>query len=235
VPVTAVSDSVLARGSIEWPRRLPDVVVTPILPGMVERERDLDRLLTFVDAIVAIAITLLVLPLVDVAGELDGASVTDVLAEHSAELFGFLLSFAVIAQLWTSHHQIVSGSVRQGRWMVRLTLAWALTIVFLPFPTELVAEAPDEAATKVLYIGTMAASSAILALIALVLSRNSSLRDTDEGPEPLVAAGSSLAFLAALAVSVMVPATGYWPLLLLVLTNPLVNRYRAGRLRTRTR
>jgi len=28
-----------------------------------ERERDLDRLLTFVDAIVAIAITLLVLPL----------------------------------------------------------------------------------------------------------------------------------------------------------------------------
>jgi hypothetical protein len=34
--------------------------------------------------------------------------------------------------------------------------AWALTIVFLPFPTSLVAEAPDDRLTKTLYIGTMA-------------------------------------------------------------------------------
>ena len=33
-----------------------------------ERSRDLERLITFVDAIVAIAITLLVLPLAELAG-----------------------------------------------------------------------------------------------------------------------------------------------------------------------
>jgi uncharacterized membrane protein len=204
-----------------------------MLASMAERTRDLDRLLTFVDAIVAIAITLLVLPLVDVAGQVDDAPVADLLTEHSAELLGFFLSFAVIAQLWTSHHRIVQGQVRQGRGMVWLTLAWALTIVFLPFPTELVAEASNEPATKVLYMGTMATSSAILALIALVLSHDPGLSDTDERPDPLVAAATSLAFLIALAVSVAVPATSYWPLLLLLLTDPVVNRYRATKTRTR--
>jgi uncharacterized membrane protein len=194
---------------------------------MAQRARDLDRLLTFVDAIVAIAITLLVLPLVDVAGELGDGPVTDLLGEHSAELYGFFLSFVVIAQLWGSHHRIVSGLVRQGRWVVLLTLTWALTIVFLPFPTALVAEASQEVATKVLYMGTMATSSALLALIALVVRYDPDLSDTDERPDPLVAAVTSLAFVIALAVSISVPATSYWPLLLLLLTDPVVNRYRA--------
>jgi uncharacterized membrane protein len=194
---------------------------------MAQRARDLDRLLTFVDAIVAIAITLLVLPLVDVAGQLGDGPVTDLLGEHSAELYGFFLSFVVIAQLWGSHHRIVSGLVRQGRWVVLLTLMWALTIVFLPFPTALVAEASQEVATKVLYMGTMATSSALLALIALVVRYDPDLSDTDERPDPLVAAVTSLAFVIALAVSISVPATSYWPLLLLLLTDPVVNRYRA--------
>lgn len=44
------------------------------------RARDLERVLTFVDAVVAIAMTLLVLPLVDVAGALTGGdSVTQLL------------------------------------------------------------------------------------------------------------------------------------------------------------
>ena len=38
---------------------------------MAERHRDLDRLLTFVDAVVAIAITLLVLPLAEGGGEVE--------------------------------------------------------------------------------------------------------------------------------------------------------------------
>ena len=37
----------------------------------IERERDLDRFLTFIDAIVAIAITLLVLPLVELTADID--------------------------------------------------------------------------------------------------------------------------------------------------------------------
>ena len=197
--------------------------------GMRERERDLDRLLTFVDAVVAIAITLLVLPLADIAGEVGAGTVSDLLSEHTAEIFGFLLSFLVIARLWLTHHEIVSGLVRQDRSIVNLMLAWALTIVFLPFPTALVAEAPDDAATKVLYMGTMAASSAVLAAIAWVIRRRPDARDTETAPDPSIAAASVVAFLAALTISVAVPATSYWPLLLLLLAEPVARRIHTAR------
>ena len=56
-------------------------------------ERGLDRLITFVDAVVAIAITLLVLPLVEVLGarprDMDLAAV---LAEDAAQFGAFLVS-----------------------------------------------------------------------------------------------------------------------------------------------
>jgi uncharacterized membrane protein len=64
------------------------------------RIRDLDRVLTFVDAIVAIAITLLVLPLVELASEVrDGGRVSNLLHDHSEELWSFALSFYVIARI----------------------------------------------------------------------------------------------------------------------------------------
>ncbi len=100
-----------------------------------DRERDLDRFLTFVDAVVAIAITLLVLPLAELAPELGDGSVTDLLREHEGELLGFFLSFAVIARLWLAQHSTVSSLVRQDRQVVSLMLLWLLTIVVLPFPT----------------------------------------------------------------------------------------------------
>ena len=101
---------------------------------MAERERDLERLLTFVDAVVAIAITLLVLPLAEVARDVRTGQVADLLREHADDLVGFTLSFAVIARLWIAQHAIVSTLVRQNGVVLRLLLTWTFTIVFLPSP-----------------------------------------------------------------------------------------------------
>src|SRR5918998_5814172 len=81
--------------------------VTPSL-RRVRTDRGLDRLVTFLDAVVAIAITLLVLPLVDVLPD-EGGTVPlgDLLAEEARRFVTFLLSFAVIAQLWLVHHRLV--------------------------------------------------------------------------------------------------------------------------------
>ena len=188
---------------------------------MAERHRDLERLLTFVDAVVAIAITLLVLPLAEAGGEVGEGDAAQVLSTHTDDLFGFALSFVVIAQLWLGQHRIVSGLVRQSTALIWLLLAWAFTIVFLPFPTSLVATTDHDPLAKILYVGTMAVSSAVLALVAWVIRSDRSLRDTDEAPHVMTSASVTVAFVLALAIMLVFPDLSYWPLLLLVLIGPV--------------
>ena len=187
---------------------------------MAERHRDLDRLLTFIDAVVAIAITLLVLPLAEAGAEVGEGGAAQVLSAHVDDLFGFALSFVVIAQLWLGQHRIVSGLVRQSTALIWLLLAWAFTVVFLPFPTSMVATTDHDALAKILYVGTMAVSSAVLALVAWVIRSDRSLRDTDDAPDVVTSASVTVAFLLALAIMLAFPDLSYWPLLLLMLIGP---------------
>jgi uncharacterized membrane protein len=194
------------------------------------RERDLERFLTFIDAVVAIAITLLVLPLAEAGSEINqDETVAEVLREHVVDIFGFLLSFAVISRLWLAQHAIVSGLARQTPAVVNLLLAWTLTIVFLPFPTTLVAATDNGGLVKVLYIGTMAVSSALLTWLSWLIARDRSLRDTDVAPHTVEIAATTVTFLVALAASLIFPASGFLPLLLLVLAEPIANRLKRRR------
>jgi uncharacterized membrane protein len=186
-----------------------------------ERSRDLERFITFIDAIVAIAITLLVLPLVDLATEIEpGDSVRDLLTTHKAPIGAFLLSFVVIANLWIVQHRML-GNVREGNEaLTRILLLWSLTIVVLPFPTSLAAgPSGDQTATKAFYVGTMMLSSFLLSAMALLLTRRPQLRDDEHTPDVWRSCATSLTFVVALLVMVLFPATSYWPLLLLVLSD----------------
>jgi uncharacterized membrane protein len=199
-----------------------------------ERERGFERLLTFVDAIVAIAITLLVLPLVDAVGELDrGGSVRAFLGGHRDLIGAFFLSFFVIANLWQTQHRLLRDVLEDSASLDRLLVLWTLTIVFLPFPTALVAgHGGDQAITKVLYVGTMAISSALLGVMSLLVARDDRADRVDrvEGParrpDVVHAFATSVTFVVALLVMVAVPATSYWPLLLLIVSDRAVSSMR---------
>ena len=204
------------------------------MSSMMERERDLERVLTFVDAVVAIAITLLVLPLAEVGSEARDTPVAELLAEHWLDILGFLLSFTVIARLWLGQHRIVSSLVKQDSVVVYLLLTWTLTIVFLPFPTTLVADTNNDPLSKLLYIGTMSVSSILLALLAWRIGRDRSLRDTDPGPDAWQATATAAAFLLALVITLVLPAASYWPLLLLTLSDPVAAWLRRNRERNRS-
>jgi hypothetical protein len=77
-------------------------------------DRGLDRLVNFSDATVAIAITLLLLPLVDIADEIRRESLGDLLADHVGTLIAFFVSFVVISRLWLSHHRLFAARFRVG-------------------------------------------------------------------------------------------------------------------------
>lgn len=70
-----------------------------------EREASVDQIIAFSDGVVAIAITLLILPLTEIHPA-EGATLADVVVENRAALGAFALSFAVIANYWTIHHDL---------------------------------------------------------------------------------------------------------------------------------
>jgi uncharacterized membrane protein len=192
-----------------------------------ERERDFDRFLTFVDAIVAIAITLLVLPLVDVAGQVDDGSVSHLLHENDGRIGSFFLSFIVIANLWLTQHRLLHNVVESNRALLRLLLLWTLTIVFLPFPTALVAQGSNgDQVTKLLYVGTMGISAVILWLVCVVIVRDPTIRDSDERPDQLHAFSVVATFAVTLVVMLVFPGLSYWPLLLLAVPERVIDTWR---------
>jgi TMEM175 potassium channel family protein len=200
-----------------------------------ERERDLDRLLTFVDAIVAIAITLLVLPLVELTSDISEAdSVAELLRDHDDQLWSFALSFYVIARLWQGQHQAVSPLLVGSRRIVFLLMLWAFTIVVLPFPTALVAHAGEQAPTKALYVGTMAASLLVVAAIRAEVRARPELTDGSTLPGAVSALVSAGLLVLALGLMLVVPATSYVPILVLLADGPVLRLHRRLRNRTTT-
>lgn len=188
--------------------------------------RGMERLVFFTDAIAAIAITLLVLPLVDLVREVAATKGTlgDLFAAGWGPLFGFVVSFAVIARLWYSHHQLFEHVASYTPRLVLLTVLWAFTIVVLPLPTSITAQFDPSAGTVAFYIGTMAASSAILTTTTLVI-RGDPVLEAADNPVPRRAVIGSVAitaaFVAALVVGTAVPAINYWALLVLFVTAPV--------------
>src|SRR3954452_14469600 len=147
-------------------------------------ERGLDRFVTFLDAVVAIAITLLVLPLVDVLGGTQtDRDLASVFTDEASRFGTFFLSFALIARLWLAHHRIVEGVGAYDPAFLLANLAWILTIVLLPFATQVAGTFPPEPLAVMVYTGTLTLSSACLTVIALLVWRRPALRrDADESP-----------------------------------------------------
>jgi uncharacterized membrane protein len=199
----------------------------------VRSERGLDRLVTFLDAVVAIAITLLVLPLIEVLAEDRGADLGVVLSDNLGQFGAFALSFVVIARLWLAHHAIVESVGGYDVLFLWLNLFWTFTIVLLPFATQVIAEFGTDRLSVGLYIGTILASSSATTALVLLLRRRAPLRrhgvsaaDVDVAPSGVVTGLLALA----LVLGVVFRPVNFFAMFLLFLSGPaerLVHRVRA--------
>jgi uncharacterized membrane protein len=199
----------------------------------VRSERGLDRLVTFLDAVVAIAITLLVLPLIEVLAEDRGADLGVVLSDNLGQFGAFALSFVVIARLWLAHHAIVESVGGYDVLFLWLNLFWTFTIVLLPFATQVIAEFGTDRLSVGLYIGTILASSSATTALVLLLRRRAPLRrhgvsaaDVDVAPSGVVTGLLALALL----LGVVFQPVNFYAMFLLFLSGPaerLVHRVRA--------
>jgi uncharacterized membrane protein len=181
--------------------------------------RGLDRLLAFGDATVAIAMTLLVLPLVDLAQSIGDHPVGDYLDDHSGDLLVFALSFLVIGVFWRGHLQMYEGVDAYSQPLVIANLVWLASIVFLPFPTELLGTTDNQPWTYGLYVGTMLVTSlASLAQKWLIIRAEDA---GDSAKSVLSQVTLALLMLVALLISTLTPSIGLWALLVLVASAPV--------------
>ena len=72
------------------------------------QRRSFDRLINFTDAVVAIAITLQLLPLVDIKSTGED-SIWQLIGENSSQIFAFWLSFLILSLLWLKHNQVFNS------------------------------------------------------------------------------------------------------------------------------
>lgn len=199
-----------------------------------------ERAKAFIDAVVAIAMTLLILPLMESTGELTNAdqSATGWFATHQWQLISFVLSFVIIGMFWLTHQRLFAGVERVTSGFLWICLAWLLTIVWLPVATALAGRADsDDRIVNVVYIGSMILTAFVSLIQRLYLQRHAELHTlTPDALRSGIAADASTCalFAVALVVAALVPAIGYSALLVMLLSGPVqqfLRRTLSGRTR----
>lgn len=194
-------------------------------PAEAER-RSVERLVFFTDAAVAIALTLLILPLMEDVGEATahGADTYEYLADNIDPLISFVVSFVIIARYWRLHDAVFRHAEYEVRGLFALDMAWLLCIVFLPVATALIGSAPPDRVQYVVYIGTILGASLLLTTMARRFRADpSSWKQGHEIPASFVSGGRVATVLIAVALvfTMVFPAIGYLSLALLAFAGPI--------------
>jgi uncharacterized membrane protein len=164
-----VHDSRSARGADGDRRRgvaqLDELGTDGLTPGRVE---------AFSDAVMAIAITLLVL-------QLDAGSGSGGLADRLGQQWplyaSYLLSFLNIGTVWLNHHSIFSRLHGVDHGLVLLNLLLLLVVSALPFPTKVLGQAlqgadfADQRTAALLYAATFLFAATVFCALWLWASR----------------------------------------------------------------
>jgi uncharacterized membrane protein len=136
-----------------------------------------DRVITFSDGVIAVAITLLVLDLKLPEGVTD-AQLPSVLS-GSLHSFGvYVLSFVVIGMLWMGHHEQYSHIGRVDGLLIWLNLLYLMTIGLIPFLTSLLSDHATALPTC-LYASVLVTTSLLSAVMWRHASRDPELMAPD--------------------------------------------------------
>jgi uncharacterized membrane protein len=124
-----------------------------------------NRLEAFSDGVFAVAITLLVLE-IEVPG---GENLWHDLKEQWPSFAAFAVSFWVIGIIWVNHHGVIDHLKRADRGVLYLNLLVLMTVVFIPFSTELFAvhlkSGADEKVAAIVYSSSFLAMGVSFGLL----------------------------------------------------------------------
>jgi uncharacterized membrane protein len=193
----------------------------------------LERIIMFSDAVIAIAITLLVLDLrlPPLPEHADSAAVAGAIIAVAAKIEAYIVSFLVVGLFWYSHHLRFRFIRRYDTGLIWLNMLFLMAIGFMPFSSSVVSEHPV-ASAYALYDGSMALCSLLSATVWCYAIVGNRLVSPDLAPKirrqslwsPLIVAA---VFVLSGIVGQIEVRAGRWMLLLLIpatVMHPVVRR-----------
>jgi TMEM175 potassium channel family protein len=123
-----------------------------------------NRLESFSDGVIAVAITLLVL---GITVPKDSTHLASDLGGHWPEYLAYVISFLTIGIIWINHHAMISRLREADHTILILNLLLLLTIAVLPFATQLVATYRHQSVAAAVYSGCFM----LMALVFSLLNR----------------------------------------------------------------
>lgn len=153
--------------------------------------RAFDRLINFSDAVVAVAVTVLVLPIADITLTSTEDTIWKVLTDHAGEVITFFFTFFVVSIMWLSHNRIMNQMRGYDGVVFWLNTSWLAVIAFLPVTSALYSDAGGEGlggwfsgkdlrGSGMLYWGSLSLISLITALISLHARKHPHLYDPEQ-------------------------------------------------------
>ncbi|WP_240747053.1 TMEM175 family protein [Microbacterium sp. K24] len=187
-----------------------------------------ERFKAFADAVVAIAMTLLILPLLESVSDAgaEGVATAEFFHENGGQLFSFALSFVLIANFWMEHHRQYTEVTSITPGLLWINIAWMATIVWLPVPTAMLGQMDTDSLQEVVYIGTLILTQITTLAARVYLLRRPEMTTATTARVRHGAAADIAAILLfglALAVALLIGDQGYYALFLLVLTGVISN------------
>ena len=177
-------------------------------------KRQFERTVFFSDAVFAIAITLLVLDLKAPVGA-HGEPRLDKVVPN---ILAFCLSFYVIGIFWQAHHALFGHVQREDAVLRRVNLLLLGTIVFLPFPTSMIAEFQATTTTVVFYAASAGAVGVMQSLLILTARHRGLMYPDDQLSRGALARplAAAMIFFASIPVAYFSPhlAQPFWILMI---------------------
>jgi uncharacterized membrane protein len=119
------------------------------------------RLEAFSDGVFAVAITLLVLNL-QVPQLASASELVSRLGALWPKLLSYALSFVIVGIYWVAHHNTFHYIQHSDRNLLWLNILLMMCIVFIPFPTALLGEYPEQRVSVIIYAGTLVITGLVL-------------------------------------------------------------------------
>jgi uncharacterized membrane protein len=133
----------------------------------------IERLIYFSDAVFAIAITLLALELrmPQLPYGYTDAMILDELRHLLPSLFGFALSFLILATFWLGHVRSFRAVERSSGPFFALNMVFLFLIALIPLPTSMISVAPTLPSAAIAYALVVGAAGFVASLLWIYETR----------------------------------------------------------------